>query len=356
MNVIVTIQHPGHVHFFKHAVAAFQRRGHEVHVFARENEMTVDLLRRYGIDHEVLAGSSDSLLSLAAVQATYETRLLRRARRIDPDVVTAIGGVAAAHVAAAVGAKSVVFYDTEHATVIKKLAYPFADAVCTPACYRGDIGDKQVRYPGVHELAYLHPDRFTPDPSGVPALDADRPLVVGRFSSWDSSHDIGQGGFGDLRDAVDRLEAAGARVVLTSEVPLPDDLADRRIATPPNRIHDLLAGADLVVSEGATTAAESAVLGTPAVYVNSLSLGYTAELEDRYGLLFGFNGPGRHDAGLETAVEILADGADDRWVRRRERLLAETVDVTDVVVREVESAASGRATTASDPGPTSTRP
>ncbi len=339
MRVVVTIQHPGHVHFFKHAVSELEARGHEVYVFARENEVTVDLLECYDVDHEVLAGGSNSLLSLAAVQATYETRLLRRARRIDPDVITAIGGVAAAHVAAALDAKSVVFYDTEHATLIKKLAYPFADVVCTPACYRGDVGSKQVRYPGYHELAYLHPNRFDPDPSVLEAvgLAPEDTLAVARFSSWDSSHDVGQGGFDDPRDVVARLEEAGAHVLFTSEIDLPAELEDHRLATSPDRMHDLLYYADVVVGEGATTAAEAALLGTPAVYVNSLSLGYTTELEERYGLLFNFHGDDRHQAGLEKAVSIL-EADDPTWERRRDRVLAEMVDVTDVVVREVETA------------------
>jgi predicted glycosyltransferase len=207
MRAIVTIQHPGHVHFFKHAIRELQSQGHELHVFARENEVTVELLERAGIDHEVLAGESNSLFSLAAVQATYETRLLRRARRIGPDVITAIGGVAAAHVASVVGAKSVVFYDTEHATIITKLAYTLADVVCTPECYQGDIGSKHRTYPGYHELAYLHPDRFEPDPAVLAdaGLEPDDTLVVMRLSSWDSSHDVGQGGFDDPVDVVERL-------------------------------------------------------------------------------------------------------------------------------------------------------
>ncbi|UTF54174.1 DUF354 domain-containing protein [Natronosalvus rutilus] len=339
MRVIVTIQHPGHVHFFKHAIAELESDGHSVHVFARENEVVTDLLESYDIDHEILAGESNSLLSLAAVQATYEAKLLARARRIKPDVITAIGGVAAAHVAKLVGAKSVVFYDTEHATIIKALAYPFADIVCTPECYDGDIGSKKVEYPGYHELAYLHPDRFEPEPGILEeaGLEPDDTLVVMRLSSWDSSHDMGQGGFDDPVEAVERLEDAGAEVVLTSEVPLPEELESNRLTTSPDRMHDLLAYADCFVGEGATMAAEAAVLGTPAVYVNSLSLGYTTELEETYGLVFNFNGLDRHARSLEKAISVIEEDDTEKWARRRERLLADRIDVTDVIVREVET-------------------
>ncbi|MDS0477609.1 DUF354 domain-containing protein [Natrinema sp. 1APR25-10V2] len=343
MRVVVTIQHPGHVHFFRHPIAELEDRGHEVSVFARESDVAIDLLEAYDIDHEVLAGESDSLLSLAAVQATYELRLLRRARRIDPDVIAAIGGVAAAHVASMLGAKSLVFYDTEHASLITKLGYPFADVICTPDCYRDEIGSKQVRYPGYHELAYLHPDRFDPDPDALEAvgIDPDTPFAVVRLSGWGASHDVGHDGFDDPRAVVDRLEDAGLRVLLAAEGSLSADLEPYQFETSPDRMHDLLAHATVVLSEGATTAAEAAVLGTPAVYVNPLSLGYTTELDEEYGLLFEYTGEERRVRGLERAVSIVDEPA-ETWERRRERLVADRVDVAALVVRQIETLAQSR--------------
>ncbi|RZH68608.1 DUF354 domain-containing protein [Natrinema altunense] len=355
MRVMITIQHPGHVHFFRNPIAELNARGHDVHVFARESGVAVRLLEAYDIDHEVVAGDADSLASLAAVQATYELRLLRRARRLDPDVITAIGGVAAAHVASLTGATSLVFYDTEHATLITTLGYPFADVIATPACYRDDIGPKQVTYPGYHELAYLHPERFTPDSTVLEevGLAPEESFAVVRLSSWDASHDVGHGGFDDPRKVVDRLEDAGLQVLLTAEGEPPAALASYRFETSPTRLHDLLADADVVLSEGATTAAEAAVLGTPAVYVNPLSLGYTTELEAEYGLLFEYDGDARHARALEKAVSVVEEPA-DTWRRRRERLLAERIDVTDYVVRQLETLAqtrpAGRSTPAADRG------
>ncbi|AHF99740.1 hypothetical protein HALLA_14055 [Halostagnicola larsenii XH-48] len=358
MKIIVTIQHPGHVHFFRNAIAELDARGHTVFVFARESEVAADLLEAYGIEYELLAGESNSIGSLAAVQATYEARLLRRAQRIEPDVITAIGGVAAAHVATVLRTKSLVYYDTEHAALIQKLGYPFADVICTPECYEQDIGDKQVTYPGYHELAYLHPDRFEPDQGVLETvgLDADDTFAIVRLSSWDASHDVGQGGFDDPREVVSRLEDAGADVLLTAEGDPPADLEPYEFTAPPERMHDLLAFADVVVGEGATTAAEAAVLGTPSVYVNSQSLGYTTELEEEYGLLFAFNDEDRHTRSLEKAVSIVESSADDvdTWERRRARLLEERIDVTDLIVQQIESIApaadTDRSARATNPG------
>lgn len=331
--VVVTIQHPGHVHFFKNAIRELEREGHDVRVFCKDLEVVVELLEHYGIDHEVIAGGRGGLLTLAANQARYEASLLSRAVRLRPDVMAAIGGTAVSHVAAVVGARSVVFTDTEHAPT-NRVTFPFADEVWTPECYHGDVPGRHVTYPGYHELAYLHPDRFDPDPDVVAAagVDPDERYVVLRLTAWDAAHDLGEGGFDDATEVVERLEATGARVLVTSEVPLAGELAARRARIAPHRMHDLLAHADLFVGEGATMAVESAVLGTPAVYVNTLRMGYTDEVEARYGLLYNCQGAYRHRNAVETAVSILDGEEGGDWERRRRSLLADKRDTTDVIL------------------------
>lgn len=331
---VVTIQHPAHVHFFRHAIAELSAAGHEVYVFVRRNEVAVELLERYAIDHTVLAGEASGLASLAVTQATYELRLLRAIRGLDPDVIAGIGGVAAAHVSTVLDARGIVFTDTEHATIVNTLASPFADVVCTPDCFETNLGTRHVRYPAYHELAYLHPDRFDPDPTVLEEIHGNPgdPIVVLRIGAWDSSHDVGQGGFADIRDVVDRLEDAGARPVITSEVSLPPSMENYRLSLDPHRVHDLLYYADCYLGEGATMAAESAVLGTPAIYVNSLSMGYTSELESEFGLLSQFDGNRRHERAIARAKTVLANDGDDPWACRREQLVREKVDTTTVIL------------------------
>ena len=346
MHVFVAIQHPAHVHFFRHAISELEAEGHRVDVFVRDKEVIRDLLDAHGVEHTVLAdaAAASSLPTLAATQIRYEARLLREARKRDPDVMVEIGGTAVAHVSKLVDARSVVFTDTEHATLSNAVTFPFADAVWTPECFTEDVGGKQVRYPGYHELAYLHPDRFDPDPTVLEAagVGPDESFVVFRLVSWNASHDVGAGGVDDAADVVRRIEETGTTVLVTAEGDLPPALADRQVSVAPERMHDLLAHADLFVGEGATMAAESAVLGTPALYVNTLRMGYTDELEAEYGLLENFNGDERHRRAVERAVEILGgDGpAAAEWAARRRRLLAEKRDTTEFV-RAAIAGASG---------------
>jgi predicted glycosyltransferase len=90
----------------------------------------------------------------------------------------------------------------------------------------------------------------------------------------------------------------------------------------------------LYIGEGATTASESAMLGTPAIYVNSLSAG-TLEEQERLGLLFSF----RNSEGvLEKALEILnTPEFKAENVRRQHIMLKQTIDVTAFMVWFIEN-------------------
>lgn len=337
VEIVITIQHPAHVHFFRHAIDEFREHGHDVHVFAREKDIAVDLLTAYDIEHEVLAGPTEGLAKKIAVQVRYELALLRRARAISPDVMLAIGEPGVVHVATLLGCRSILFSDSEHVGARRLLVYPFADLICTPDHYDGDLGDNHVRYPGYHELAYLHPNRFTPDPSIRDALDIDdlTPLVVLRLVSWTASHDVGNGGIENPEALVERLEAAGARVLITAESSLPPSLRDYRIPLPNEAVHDLLYDADLYIGDSATMATESAVLGTPAIFVSTIdTIGNMHELEE-YGLVYGFSDEQRQADALETAVSIIEADDDGRWAARRSQLLDEKIDTTGFVLSVV---------------------
>lgn len=355
MRVVVTIQHPAHVHFFRHAIDRLEDDGHEVFVFARENDLAVPLLREYGIDHEVLAGPQDSLLGLATVQLAYELRLLRRARRIDPDVMTAIGGVAVSHVAALVGSRSVVFLDNE-GVVSHRITTPFADAVCTPANHEEDYGEKHVRYDGFQELAYLHPDRFDPEPDRLReyGVDPDERYFLCRFKTWDALHDVGEKGLSPegKHRLVSLLDDHG-EVYISSSDELPPSLEPYRLPTPPTLVHDLLYHADCYTGDSGTMATEAAVLGTPAVRVQSFADGADMSnfvtLESRYGLL---RSTADEETALEYVGELVADPhAADRWADRRARLLAEKMDVTSFVLEQLTTTADTRTHLTSRPDP-----
>lgn len=336
MKVLVTIQHPAHVHFFRNAISELLDSGHEVMVCCRNKDIAVELLDAYDIEYEILAGDSSTFGELVKTQAVYESKLLARAIKFNPDVMTAISEPAVTHVSRLINSKSVIFVDTEHATLQNKLAFPFAHRICTPECYYDTIGSKQVSYPGYHELSYLHPNRFEPDPQIVreAGVDPHEKYAIVRSVAWKAAHDVGQKGFNSVADVVESLEETGASVVVSAEGDLPDVLEARCLEVPPEKMHHVMAFADVFIGESSTMAAESAVLGTPAIYVNSLRLGYIDELESRYGLVYHMTGENAQQNAVSRAVQILE--SEINFEEQRAELLEEKVDTTSTILKNIK--------------------
>lgn len=343
LSIHVDLGHPAHVHFFRHPVAEWRRRGHRVRLTSRDKDVALALLAAYGLDHRVLSAVGRGAAGLARELAVRVWRLRGELRSHRADVVTAIGGGFIAPAGRLAGVPSLVWTDTEHVATDRWLSDPWATAVCTPACFRRDLGRRQVRYRGRHELAYLDRRRFTPEPAAAAALGvaADEPYAVVRFVSWGAGHDAGHGGF----SAADKRRLVAAlgqrmRLAITSEAELPDELARHRLAVPPERLHDLLAGARLCVGEGATIATEAALLGVPTVYVSSLAgtMGCLDDLAERGLMRLHADG----GEGVESALELADDdGAVAAQRRRRDAYLEAQPDVAGFVVAAVEAVAAG---------------
>ena len=341
MRILVDLTHPGDVHFFRRAIDIWRQRNHTVLITARRKDLTVELLQRMGLEHEDLGEASSGLLGLGVELFTRTYRLCRRVRQFKPDVMTTTAGTFIAQASWLCRIPSVVFYDTENATLSNLITYPVCTAVVTPACYYGRVPPaKHVTYAGYQELAYTHPNSFTPDPSRLAdfGLSRDEPFIFVRLVSWGAAHDTLDHGFTAIEQAIAELQRFG-RVVISSEAPLPPALAPLRLTGPLEQVMHVLAFARLCIGESATMASESATLGTPAILVSTTGRGYTDDQERRYGLTYTFRDrqTAQRDA-MAKAVEILSDpDAKAAWARKRERMLADMIDVSEFVVTLVES-------------------
>lgn len=342
MRVLVDVTHPAHVHLFRPAIAEFRERGHAVRVVSREKDVTTDLLDAYGIDHTALSRKRSGPVGVAREWPARAARLARVVREFGPDVVLSRLNPASAHVASLLGVPNVVFHDTEVAGLLDRVTAPFAAAVATPAAFDRSLPTRHVRYRGFHELAYLHPTRFTPDAERLrdAGVDPDAPYSVVRLVAMDAHHDDGTEGFSRaaVADLVDGLAEHGD-VHVTSEGPLPDALAEYATAVPVDAMHDLLAFADVYVGDSATMATEAGVLGTPAVRYDPLDTEMgNFEALAAYGLVRSTTD---EREAVETAVDLATDpNADRRWQHGRQRLLAENIDLTAFVVELTEEVAA----------------
>ncbi len=340
MRITVDITHPAHFHFFKHAIAFWIERGDDVQILGRDKDLTLQLLDESGWPYTCLTRARGGLAGLAIELAQHSYGVWRALRRQRSQVVVAIAGTFITPGAKLQGIPSLVFYDTEHARLSNRITYPLATRIFTPRAYSDDLGAKQERYDGYHELAYLHPNRFQPDPTklAVEGLGVGDPFTFVRLVSWQSHHDVGDYGVTDPYTMVERLRKYG-RVLISSESALPDDLQQYAVKGAVGDVHHVVAHARLLFGESATMASEAAQLGVPAIFLSSSSRGYTDELQSRYKMVFNFNGENALQArALDCAEKLLADAnSPDLFRMRHQTMMADQTDVTRFIIDRVDA-------------------
>ena len=178
----------------------------------------------------------------------------------------------------------------------------------------------------------------------------DEPFALVRLVAMDASHDRHERGldFDNACKLVAMLRERG-RVFVSTEGPLPSEFEQYRISIPPERMHDVLAFASVVVGDSGSMAAEAAVLGTPNVFYGSFAgrLEYLNDLEDRFDVARSF--PPEDAARMLDEVDVLTAGTNERprWQQRRHKMLGETVDVStwyyDLVTELVDERNARRA-------------
>ncbi|RNI15776.1 DUF354 domain-containing protein [Methanohalophilus sp. RSK] len=347
MKVLIDIGHPTHVHFYKNTIKELEEKGHEVLVTARDKDVSIKLLNAYDIEYIPVGKIGNTKLDLIYEWIKRDYEIFKISRRFKPDILMGMLNPCAGHSAKILRKKCFLFNDSEVVRSTALITYPFADVIFTPSNFGKDLGDKQVRINGYKELAYLHPNNFIPTKDVFDNLDIDDQdkYIVMRFVAWNAGHDIKRKGF-DIKTKirfVKELEKY-AKVYISSETKLEDELEANRINIPPEKMHDFLYFAQMLVGDSQTMTTEAAVLGTPAIRCNSFvgknDMANFTELENKYGLIFNFNDP---EKALQKSIEIIQNPEiKTEWKEKRERLLKDKVDVSSFMVDFIERECSNQ--------------
>lgn len=345
MKILIGMGHPAHVHFFKNFIFNSLKKGHEITIVARDKEVTIDLLKQYHLKYELFAEHKKNLLG-KILEIPYNDYIFYKiTKKIQPDILLGINNYTSAHVGKLTGIPSIIFTDTEEAQLGNILTFPFTSTICTPSCFLKNLGEKQIRYRGYQELAYLHPNYFSPDPSILDEIGVSpkEKFIIVRFISWGAGHDLNLHGLkaGADLEFVKSLEQFG-RVFITSERKLTDSLEKYRLKISPEKLHSLLYYASLYIGEGGTMATEAAILGTPSIHIEATSEGIASgtyvgnylDLRDKYDLLYFYP---HETPALKKAIEILEDPlSKEKWSLKRDHLMSDKIDVTAWMTEFIE--------------------
>ena len=342
MKVMLSIDHPAWAHQFRYIVKRLETRGDRVLTLAVEKDGDTQLLERFGIPYVLSARSTGKnivekgLLFLGlCVEHTW------RALRFQPDVLIGRASPMMAVAAWITHKPHIIYEDTEVSKFALRICKRLSTKILTPRTFLSDLGPRQERLDTYKELFYLHPSVFTPERQVLRdcGFNPDEPYVLVRFVAWNASHDIGKHGLDDEGKIrlVQRLERFG-RVYVSAEGDVPEALRPRLLKTPYELIHHVLAFAQLVFSEGATMASEAAVLGTHALYVNTIVSGSTREQSERFHLMYCFNeGEDRYERAAAQAEALLATpDLKAIGLEKQRKLLSEKVDINGYYMAEMD--------------------
>ena len=363
MRIALFLGHPAHFHMLKHAAAGLKAHGHQVFFVIKKKDILENLCQDAGFEYfKIREGRGGSKLGLIKSVLGMEWHMLQFIRCNKIDILV---GSTLSFAAAKLARIPVIAMGEDDADVVPKYAkmvYPFASSVLTPdCCDNGRWNNKSSKYPSYHELAYLHPNHFTPNPKIVEAygIGTSKPYFVMRFASLNAHHDSGIKGINtDIAERLVKILEPFGTIYITSERPLEPQFEKYRIKINPLDMHHVMAFASLYIGDSQTMAAEAGVLGVPFVRFNDFvgRIGYLRELEDVYQLGYGIHAtplaagspihradgstqPSGVEALYERVEQLVAMPAEERkeiFQSRREKMLAEKIDCAKFLTYFIE--------------------
>jgi predicted glycosyltransferase len=335
MRVLIDIGHPAHVHLFKNLAWKLQENGHRVLFTCRDREHVVYLLKTYGFVYENFGKHYKTIQGKLYGLAKNEMQMFNTALSFKPDIFVSHASMIAAHSSFLVRKPYITLEDT-FCMGQARFRMPFTDVVLTGDYPHPSLGKKEIQYPGYHELAYLHPNVFTPDESVLDSLGVGKgeKYAIVRFVAWAAVHDLGHVGMSlDNKMKLVNALAKNMKVFISSEAELPSELKDYQISIRPDEMHSALAFAHLFVGESGTMASEATVLGTPAVlFLHDNKYGSLID-QKRYGLeIYEFDDVSVTQ-GIERATVMAGDNEIKEMYRfKKDKLINDKIDVTKFMV------------------------
>jgi uncharacterized protein len=333
MNILMDIAHPAHVHLLRNTYFELVKRGHNVHVTVKDIQPAIVLLQKYNIPFTYLGGMHDSLMGKVFLQFSYNYKLWKLVRKNKIDLGFG-SSLTLAHISRLTKMHSIILDDDDDEVepLFVKYAHPYADVVLSPDCTTRATKNA-IAYAGYHELAYLHPNRFTPDPTILSeiGLTEGETYFVLRFNAFKAHHDVGIQGLSieNKRKLIEMLEKKG-KVFITTERNIDEEFKKYQLVLSSEKIHSLIYYATLLIGDSQTMTSEAAVLGTPAVKCNSFAgrLSVPNELENKYQLCFSYLP--QHSNDFFQKIEELVDVREIKktFSNRRQRLIADKIDLT----------------------------
>ncbi len=340
MKILFDIGHPAHVHLFKHVIRQLKSLNHQVYVIAKDQLAITALLDNYKIEYTVIAKKETNLIAkvFSYFNVILQTFVFVRKYKIDIGLGVSMS---LPLVGKLTSMKTISLDDDDQKqTPIFAFFANMADVVLTPDTLAFEKRNKRhITHPSYHELAYLHPDRFTPDENVLRKLQIkeDERFFILRFNSFTAHHDLNKQGltYKQKLQLVEILKKRGKVFISTEDIDV--NFEKYRLPLEAEEIHSAMYYAMMFVGDSQTMTSEAAVLGTPALKCNSFAgkLSIPNELEEKYGLCYAYQADDFDKMIGQIKVLLDRDNLKEEWSNKRDRMLNERMDLSSFLLQSI---------------------
>ena len=337
-RILFEVPHPSTAYIAKYLVPELEKEGENVLCIVRERENMVKyLLDKFEIKYEELEAIKKGFFCKATKLLINDIKLLKIAKKYNPDIFVGRNSPYFSHVSFLLNKPFISLFDSDVKRSLYWLSIPFASSVITPKTFKCDLGSKHIPIDSYKELAYLHPNWYTPqkDVYDLLGIAEGEMYIIFRFGGFDAIHDVGISGF-DKTTKISMVKKLSkyCKVFISSEAPLHFELKKYELKIPIERIHDAFYYSSLLITDTQTSTTEAACLGTPAIrsnkWVGSNDMSNFVELEKKYGLIYNLRKP---KEVIKKAEELLQkDNLKEKWAIKRKKLLEDKIDLTSFMV------------------------
>ena len=332
-SVVIDIAHYPHVNFYKHAIEVLEEKDIDVHIILRPRGKLVDIFQKECPDVPfVLIGEyRKKIFGKMFDLVERDIAFLRYLRKTKFDAGTGFGSINIAHTTRFFGKPAIIFGDDTQNNVAHYLIKPFAPIVVRPKCVP-PAQKNLLKYNGFKELAYLHPNHFTPDKGALEPYNLNPYEYIFIREVTNTSLNYRGMEMGKLSKILEYLKEMDLKILLSiEEKSLIDLFKDHCIILkePIEDIHSLLHFAAFTVSSGDSIARESCLVGTPAIYTGGRDMAINNELI-KMSCMFKVE----DEKSIKSIIGYIISNAMKKEVEARIKyaIQHEWVDTTEVII------------------------
>lgn len=344
MNILIYAGHPAQYHFFKHIIRILKLNGHAVLLLIKTKDVLEDLVIHDGFDYINIQPISRKNNSFSILMASFirTWKVMRLAIKHKTDVLIGTDS-SIAQAGFLTGKQAITTLEDDYEVIgrLADLSYPYTKTILVPTpCSVGKWDSKKIGYEGYMKLAYLHPNRFTPDVQMKNKyIETDKYCIL-RLAQLTAHHDTGMKGLNAelVNNLIKIILTKGFQVFISSEAEIDERLVHYQLKINHHDMHHVLAFASLLISDSQSMSVEAAMLGVPSIRFSDFAgrISVLEELEHKYHLTYGVKT--NENARLLKLTNMLLTNTEisNQFQEYRQKMLDEKVDVTAFMVWFIE--------------------